>query len=320
MDLYYYMLVMAVMETIGKDFEKNNLNLSEESWQPFDANEYKKQLNLLEKRKNAAQKAQQRELEGKIGQLFENGDKNIDSADKREKVQEFIRNNCSEPIEWVDRIVQFEGLVWLLIESAENENLPEVKESIEKWNAKDKRIYELPAYKELIEKWFVLPSDVRTYYDSANREPVYHLWVDYNVKAGTEVKSMYDWKVVESWLDGGLWHKVIIEHTMPDWTKFYSLYGHLGSESLPGIWDEVKKGMKIWEVWKPFTKENWDWEEHLHFQIMENVDSDRWYYGLKEEEIKEEEKEKGRELKDEEKVELAMEKTKNYNVLESFGK
>ena len=96
MDLYYYMLVMAVMETIGKDFEKNNLNLSEESWQPFDANEYKKQLNLLEKRKNAAQKAQQRELEGKIGQLFENGDKNIDSADKRNLLEIIVQNLLNE--------------------------------------------------------------------------------------------------------------------------------------------------------------------------------------------------------------------------------
>ena len=198
-------------------------------------------------------------------------------ADKREIVQEFIRDNCSEPIEWVDRIVPFSELVQQLIKSAEDEKLPEVKKSIESWNAKDQRIYKLPAYKNLIEKWFILPSDVRTYYDSANREPVYHLWVDYNVKAGTGVKSMYDWRVVASWLDWWLWHRVIIEHEMNDWTKFCSLYGHLGPKGLPKVWDNVGKWKQIWEVWDAFTSDNGDREEHLHFQIMENMDSPKWY-------------------------------------------
>ncbi len=232
----------------------------------------------------------------------------LKEKEKKEKVQDFINNNCLEPIEWVDRIVPFNELAKLLVKSAgdqiaENQSWyklfgriksKRVLKSIKEWNAKDEWIYELPAYKQLIKKWFILPSDVRTYYDSANREPVYHLWVDYNVKAGTEVKSMYDWKVVESWLDGWLWHKVIIEHTMPDWTKFYSLYGHLGHKGLPKVWDNIKKWMKIWEVWKPFTKDNGDWEEHLHFQIMENADSPRWYS----------------------KTEWEW----NYDVLKSFGK
>ena len=166
-----------------------------------------------------------------------------------------------------------------------------------KWLAKDKRIYELPAYKNLIEKWwFIIPSDIRTSYDSAGQKPVQHLWVDYNVKAGTEVKSMYGWKVVASWLDGWLWYKVIIEHEMKDWAKFYSLYGHLGSKDLPKIWDKVAKGMKIWEVWAPFSEENWNWEEHLHFQIMESADSKEWYSDPEQGQIW------------------------NYDVLKSFGK
>ena len=284
--VYIVMYCAMVMETFGRDLEKIS-KLSENLWQSFDESEYEEQISWINTENDLAKEDAKLKVENLKSKLFED-------SDKPEKVQEFIRNNCSEPIEWVDKIVPFNELVQILIKSAEDQNLSEVKENIEQWNAKDKRIYELPAYKELIEKWFILPSDVRTYYDSANREPVYHLWVDYNVKAGTEVKSMYDWKVVESWLDGWLWHKVIIEHTMPDWTKFYSLYGHLGSRDLPGIWDEVKKGMKIWEVWMPFTEENWDWEEHLHFQIMENIDSKKWYS----------------------KVEWEW----NYDVLKSFGK
>ena len=231
----------------------------------------------------------------------------LKEKEKKERVQDFINNNCSEPIEWVDRIVPFNELAKLLVKSAgdlvKNKSWykvfgriksKRVLKSIKEWNAKDKWIYELPAYKQLIEKWFILPSDVRTYYDSANRKPVYHLWVDYNVKWWTEVKSMYDWKVVKSWLDGWLWHKVIIEHTMPDWTRFYSLYGHLGHKGLPKVWQIVEKWMKIWEVWEAFTANNWNWNSHLHFQIMENINSKRWYS----------------------KTEWEW----NYDVLKSFGK
>ena len=268
-------------ETLGRNFENNNSKLFEGRQSP-ESHEDKGKREQLNNEKYEAEEQQKQELDDKVNEL------------KKLEVQEFIWKNCVEPIEWVDRIVPFNELAQLLIKSAEDENLPEVKKSIESWNAKDQKIYELPVYKQLIEKWFILPSDVRTYYDSANREPVYHLWVDYNVKWGTEVKSMYKWKVVKSWLDGWLWHKVIIEHTMPDWTKFYSLYGHLWSKNLPTVWQSVEKWEKIWEVWKPFTKDNGDWEEHLHFQIMENVDSPKWYS----------------------KVEWEW----NYDVLKSFGK
>ncbi len=268
-------------ETLGRNFENNNSKLFEGRQSP-ESHEDKGKREQLNNEKYEAEEQQKQELDDKVNEL------------KKLEVQEFIWKNCVEPIEWVDRIVPFNELAQLLIKSAEDENLPEVKKSIESWNAKDQKIYELPVYKQLIEKWFILPSDVRTYYDSANREPVYHLWVDYNVKWWTEVRSMYKWKVLKSWLDGWLWHKVIIEHEMDDWTKFYSLYGHLGSKNLPAVWQMVEKWMKIWEVWEAFTEDNGDWEEHLHFQIMENVDSPKWYS----------------------KVEWEW----NYDVLKSFGK
>lgn len=201
----------------------------------------------------------------------------VEKTKDHEKVESFIRESCIEPIKWVDNVVGFNDLVQLLIKSAEDENLPEVKKSIEDWNAKDKRIYELSAYRKLIRKWFILPSDIRPYYDSANKEHVYHLWVDYNVEAWKKVKAIYDGKVVEASLDGWLWYKIILEHEMSDWTKFYSLYGHLGSKSLPKVWDKVRKWEKIWRVWEAFTEENGNRNEHLHFQIMENRDSSVWY-------------------------------------------
>jgi len=179
------------METIDRNEKSKNFNLSE-NWQSFDENNYDEQISIIAKEKKLEKGNAQNRVENLKFRLFED-------ADKHERVQEFIKKNCEEPIEWVDKVVPFSELIQWLIKSAEDENLIEVKRSIESWNAKDQRIYELPVYKQLIEKWFILPSDVRTYYDSANREPVYHLWVDYNVKAWTEVKAIYGGKVVDDY-------------------------------------------------------------------------------------------------------------------------
>lgn len=324
------------METFDRGLENNNSKLSEVG-QSFDNDSYEEQLSELKKEKELVQKDQQKELNDKIGQLFEDGDKKIDNIDNREKVQEFIRKNCSEPIENVNTIIPYKKLLESLIQSAENEferviervksskvsveseeykNAFEIKNKLElfkkskkeglsddekkqiKGLAKDKRLYELPAYKQLIEKWwFILPSDARDYYDSAEQASVYHLWIDYNVEAGTEVKAMYKWTVVSSGPDWWFWHKVIIEHKTDSWI-FYSLYGHLGFKNLPTVWQPVEKGMKIWEVW--IYEENWGWNNHLHFQIMESQDSQPWYY-------------KG-------KSENYNVITWNYDVLDCFGK
>ena len=204
-----------------------------------------------------------------------NGVKNSDEkVDRREAIQRFVKNNCVEPIaiegKNVETIIWFRDLVQLLIKSAEEEGLYDVKMSIERWDARNPKIYKLPVYEKLIENWFILPPDYRDY------KKQYHLWIDYNVMAGTPVNSMYDWKVVESWLDGWLWHKVIIEHKTPAGT-FYSLYGHLWKEGLISELTIVKKWDIIWKVWKAFTEENGEWQEHLHFQIMEARESKKWY-------------------------------------------
>jgi len=289
-----------------------NENLNEKKdtqeveWKSFDSEKYSQELAAVGQEINETRKLQ-----------LENADelKKFLTSSEKEKVENFIGQNCCEPIENVNRIVPYKELVGIIIQSAREEfervessgydkgsieykNAFEVRNKLRlftlsdeekaklsddekkqmKWLAKDQRIYELPAYKNLIEKWFIIPSDIRTSYDSAEQKPVQHLWVDYNVKAWTAVKSIYDWKVVESCLDWWLGHKVIIEHEIKgSWKKFYSLYGHIWSEWLPKIWDDVKKWDIIWKVGQAFTKDNWDWEEHLHFQIMENKDSPEWY-------------------------------------------
>lgn len=249
---------------------ENKEVVESESSQHFDEKELQKNLDELKKAEDDEKKQRDSELKMKMYKLNED-------TDKKERVSEFIRDNCSEPISGVDKVVPYKDLVEILLKWAEDEWKEDVKKSILDGKAKDKRIYELSAYKKLVDNGFILPSDVRNYYDSANREPVYHLGVDYNIKAWTEVKSIYDGKVVASGLDWWLWHKVIVEHTTENWDKFYSLYGHMWSSQLPTVWSDVKKWDLIWKVWQPFTQDNWDWEEHLHFQIMEDKDSPRWY-------------------------------------------
>ena len=243
----------------------------------------------------------------------------VEKVASKEEVEKFIWENCQEPIEKekeVNNVIFFKDLVDLLVQSAKDEfdrikssgagveseeykNALEIKNKLElfekknlsdeekeqlKWIAKDHRIYNLPAYENLINKWwFILPSDVRNYYDSANGEPVHHLWIDYNVQSWTPVSSIYDGEVVVSGEDYDkehqtwFWHKVIIKHKIPNGPEFYSLYGHIWAEWLPAVWDKVKKWKIIWKVWKPFEKDNWNWNAHLHFQIMEDKDSPRWY-------------------------------------------
>lgn len=266
---------------------ENQEVMKSESSQPFDEVELQKNLDELKKAKDDEKIQRNAELRTKIYQLNED-------TDKKERVSEFIRDKCSEPISGVDKVVPYKDLVGILLKWAEDEWKEDVRKSILGGNAKDKRIYELSVYKKLIDDGFILPSDVRNYYDSANREPVYHLWVDYNVRAWTEVKSINDGKVVVSGLDWWLWHKVIVEHTTDKWDKFYSLYGHMWSSKLPKVWDKVKKWDIVGEVWQPFTLDNWDWEEHLHFQIMDDVDSPKWYSNIEGE--------------------------WNYDVLKAFGK
>lgn len=297
------------MESFSRDIENQEMKSIDR--QDFDEEKTNQEFVEIQEEKAEDRKQREPKMVGLKYKLNEN-------ADIKEKVSEFIRDNCSEPIGWVEKVVPYQELAKILLEDAQNEvnkadekigkssflwklkpwirkrKSQQILDSIKNGNAKDKRIYQLPAYKDLIKKWFILPSDVRNYYDSANKEPVYHLWVDYNVKWGTEVKSIYKWKVVNSWWDGWLWHKVVIEHEMNDWTKFYSLYGHLGSKNLPKVGDKIEIWTKIWEVWKEFSEENWNWNSHLHFQIMENVDSPKWY--------------------------SKQEWEWNYDVLKSFGK
>ena len=84
------------MENFDRDFESNNSKLSEER-QSFENDDYEEQLAGLEKQKHEIKKEQEQERKTKMKQLLKNNTN--EKVDGREKVQEFIRKNCSEPID-----------------------------------------------------------------------------------------------------------------------------------------------------------------------------------------------------------------------------
>lgn len=97
-----------------------------------------------------------------------------------------------------------------------------------------------------------------------------HLGIDLYCKAGTPVFAPLDGKV-HSFADNANFRDygptVILEHSL-DGVTFYTLYGHLGAESLNGkhVGQVIKAGQQVATVGDfPI---NGDWPPHLHFQIM----------------------------------------------------
>jgi len=256
-------------ESIKTKESKDDLDiLGKNTYSKENENEFKKWLDI---EKDSIKKEQNDKISKLIWEL---------NADPDKKVLDILQKEAVEPINWVNQIIPFKQLIEILESSTDNS---EIKNSLKNGDYKDTRIYELPKYKELLEKWFILPSDKRNYYEKEKWKDVFHLWVDYQVKEWTEVKSIYDGKVLSIEQPGpnpsqsGMGHIITLEHTLEDWTVFYSLYWHLSWESLPKQWDIVKKWNKIAKVWKSFSMENWNWPSHLHFQIMKEKQSPRWY-------------------------------------------
>ena len=109
---------------------------------------------------------------------------------------------------------------------------------------------------------------ISTYY-SRNHDGIDIAGIEYN----SNIYSIYDGEVVTSSYSSTNGNYIVIKDTK----GVYSMYAHLGPEKLPKVGDDIKTWDMIGRVWAPFSKDNWDWEEHLHFQIMENVDSPKWY-------------------------------------------
>lgn len=98
-----------------------------------------------------------------------------------------------------------------------------------------------------------------------------HLGLDIWGEAETPVFAAYE-GVVHSFQDNAgdrnYGPTIILEHSISDNFSFYTLYGHLGAESLEGL----KKGMPIQKGQQIATignlPQNGNWPPHLHFQVM----------------------------------------------------
>ena len=85
--------------------------------------QYQEGIEEIQALKDKDQKKRVGELKAKMAKLNED-------SEKKEKVQEFIRDNCSETIEGIDRIVPYKDLVEMLVKWAEDEWKEDVKKSI----------------------------------------------------------------------------------------------------------------------------------------------------------------------------------------------
>ncbi len=117
-----------------------------------------------------------------------------------------------------------------------------------------------------------IPYDAPLFTESA--EPrVVHLGVDLFVPAGTPILApaagrVHSFRFNDNPLDYG--PTIILEHSVGG-TVLFSLYGHLGEESIQGLEDgqEISLGQRIATIGD--RPANGDWTPHVHFQLIRDM-------------------------------------------------
>jgi 4-aminobutyrate aminotransferase-like enzyme/Ser/Thr protein kinase RdoA (MazF antagonist) len=98
-----------------------------------------------------------------------------------------------------------------------------------------------------------------------------HIGIDFFARPGTEVIATLD-GIVHSFANNKAERDygptIILEHKISNELKFYTLYGHLSSDSIASIkvGQAINKGQVIGRMGT--RTENGNWPPHLHFQIM----------------------------------------------------
>ncbi len=98
-----------------------------------------------------------------------------------------------------------------------------------------------------------------------------HLGIDLFVEPGSTVRAPLPGLVhvlADNTLPQDYGPLVILRHETGDGTPFYTLYGHLTEDTLPGlaVGQRVEAGQVLARVGAPPT--NGDWPPHLHFQLI----------------------------------------------------
>jgi len=101
-----------------------------------------------------------------------------------------------------------------------------------------------------------------------------HIGFDVWMAAGTSIFAWMDSKVhsfADNAGEGNYGPTIILEHEVTPTLTFYTLYGHLTSESLNGLYkgQVIKKGISFAEIGSP--PNNGNWPAHLHFQVMIDI-------------------------------------------------
>jgi Peptidase family M23 len=96
----------------------------------------------------------------------------------------------------------------------------------------------------------------------------FHVGIDYAAPAGTPVPAASSGEVVYSGPSRGFHHAVMVKSTGPDGHNYYSVYGHVDSESALPVGTRVAIGQPIGAVGTPHTDEGEATTgPHIHYQI-----------------------------------------------------
>lgn len=111
-----------------------------------------------------------------------------------------------------------------------------------------------------------------------------HLGIDLFVAPGSPLYAPLDGTVyclANNAADKDYGPLIILQHATDDGHSFYTLYGHLGEESLAGLalGQPVARGQRLGQVGAPLA--NGNWPPHLHFQLITDLlDLDRNFPGV----------------------------------------
>lgn len=105
-----------------------------------------------------------------------------------------------------------------------------------------------------------------------------HLGLDVIVGLGTPLCAPLDATVQENGYESGEGNYggyVLLKHESPYFETFYSFYGHLCKDRLPGIGKTVPAGSVFAEIGD--FNENGNWFHHTHIQVITQKGLDRGY-------------------------------------------
>ncbi|MDM8536996.1 peptidoglycan DD-metalloendopeptidase family protein [Desulfobacterales bacterium HSG17] len=106
----------------------------------------------------------------------------------------------------------------------------------------------------------------------------FHLGLDIIVPLDTPLHAPLDATIKESGYEqgeGNYGGHVLLMHDSPNFETFYSFYGHLNKENLPGIGTKFKAGDEFARIGD--FHENGNWFYHTHLQVITQKGLDAGY-------------------------------------------